>query len=235
MSMLSRFTKKWELTYDEEEEALVTEYFEPQFLEVDKVIAVRDVTGAETEGPAAAMRATVDKKKEADDTADGDGAGASAGAGAGAGASGGDDKDTEMEAADADSASGSKAKQREKKQLFLVKWCYLPYTECTWETREELDEDAAIERFRTVNQLPKDPKVVIDYSLCPSLSKRATFDPLPHGTDAQARARGILRALLPDNVRSRERALLLMARWSHRTTFPVCMCVALCGVCLTAA
>jgi SNF2 family DNA or RNA helicase len=39
----------------------------------------------------------------------------------------------------------------------MVKWEELPYAECTWETREDINDDAKIEEFIKWNKVPPPP------------------------------------------------------------------------------
>jgi hypothetical protein len=46
---------------------------------------------------------------------------------------------------------GDVPKKKTKQQMFLVKWAGLGYEFCTWETREDINDDALIEEFRQLN------------------------------------------------------------------------------------
>jgi hypothetical protein len=46
---------------------------------------------------------------------------------------------------------GDVPKKKTKQQMFLVKWAGLGYEFCTWETREDINDEALIEEFRQLN------------------------------------------------------------------------------------
>ncbi len=72
-------------------------------------------------------------------------------------------------------------------EVFLVKWAGLPYSECTWETRQDVASEQAIQQYEIMNTVPNTaelramPPLNTDRRPSPSLWRRHTESPMFRG------------------------------------------------------
>jgi hypothetical protein len=56
---------------------------------------------------------------------------------------------------------GDIPKKQVKQKMFLVKWAGLGYEHCTWETQEDINDDAIIAEFRRIEGVvPEEPNLI---------------------------------------------------------------------------
>ena len=76
-------------------------------------------------------------------------------------------------------SSGQRSVVRAMKKKYLVKWRGLSYKDCTWETAQDINDDAMLMAFHALNDLPPDEPPLTQAEIGYELSKERKFQIYP--------------------------------------------------------